>query len=994
MRISFTLKIVFIISLFLVKINSTVLTFDLISANAGLWRALPQTYGDEVGSIQDTVGKYRPGFGFTKNVTVNYESIDYPGSGLAVYGAGYGDLKNVAFTHGTGGRIILTPKPGYQIRVNRVKLGAWQSPSWANIKMWENSKGSMFMNGDVYVLPAGNTPLRNGRENWVQGAVTIQVTPLYNIGISEVDFDERPIPDQSVTLAAGEVLVPPDRNSFKSFDINIPNGVPAGKQCRIYFKSRLDYPSLAGLGSNMYITVLDSQGVVHGTYPKDLLNKDLGFVTRGGRDWSWYVPRSGGSWINLYAPNFNAYEIIETTSGYGIPDGLSHPYEYLVDITDYIKAGVNKLRIQNYSGSPENLIIKDLQVEIGNPILPLPEVVYPAPTGTLSNYVPKADVSSFNVYLNGWGDIKYAVNGVETVVKTSSTNPGGGLTTTTSQGSWLTIASGETKWSTWYGLNYRVDRAVTNRGDHIYVEDRYRNQGTALIGLEVENELVLNNGGSDTEYRLSGRKAGVGEYKRSPGNSTAVAFWPSTGKAVGLFAHGDIFKVQAYGYTKSGAIGIGTYELGIPVGDTWASWRTLEWGIVPQKTGDYWTIINTIRKNIGSNYNIPGPIVFAGQDGTKSAEYYRDWISKRGVKVIVSGQATLSNAEMNQYYASSPSRTYYAYGTMVEYASEWLSGTKTWFSKINQYSPDVKKLIYMHSGICTHPATFDPNFTGYNDSKMLDSVGNQYIFGGDVPLKAYLSTKTNTYGVALFNFFQRMFTDPWYLNFDGLNGDEFFWTQSEKSYLNATEDNWDGVSVDLDGAKNVFRKFTRPALAQQSHRVQVVDYLKSKGKMIMTSGAAETATMLSKQLVGYAETLTYSDINDMHLGSPIGYGNHDSRQSDRYRSKMLRSILERGGLMLVAGWEDEPSGQHYIPLIYPITPVYLGAGFVIGLEKLITCKSGVYGWENGYDGTVYVFNGQGILVNSGNYITKSVVSGKTVWEFRAPSDHFMIIIRK
>ncbi|MBI3922544.1 MAG: hypothetical protein HY318_14065, partial [Armatimonadetes bacterium] len=92
-------------------------------------------------------------------------------------------------------------------------------------------------------------------------------------------------------------------------------------------------------------------------------------------------------------------------------------------------------------------------------------------------------------------------------------------------------------------------------------------------------------------------------------------------------------------------------------------------------------------------------------------------------------------------------------------------------------------------------------------------------------------------------------------------------------------------------------------------------------------------------------------------------------------------------------WSEEPKGQTFLHLLHPITPIEIREGMVIGEERILTNRSGRYGWPDGATVEVHVFDG------AGNRVTNPQVKqvrerGRWRAEVRMPSDHFAILIRK
>ena len=79
--------------------------------------------------------------------------------------------------------------------------------------------------------------------------------------------------------------------------------------------------------------------------------------------------------------------------------------------------------------------------------------------------------------------------------------------------------------------------------------------------------------------------------------------------------------------------------------------------------------------------------------------------------------------------------------------------------------------------------------------------------------------------------------------------------------------------------------------------------------------------------------------------------------------------------------------------MFPITPMELHAGYIIGKERIITKKSGLFGWNDLSVHEVHVFNAEGKEAVGCNapMMTKD---GTNFTELRLPEDWSAAILRK
>ena len=78
---------------------------------------------------------------------------------------------------------------------------------------------------------------------------------------------------------------------------------------------------------------------------------------------------------------------------------------------------------------------------------------------------------------------------------------------------------------------------------------------------------------------------------------------------------------------------------------------------------------------------------------------------------------------------------------------------------------------------------------------------------------------------------------------------------------------------------------------------------------------------------------------------------------------------------------------------FPFTPIELRPGYIIGEERIVTNRSGIFGWRDASEAVVKVYDGQGQLLES-PLVKHNLSDGLSQYEIRMPSDHVAILIRK
>jgi hypothetical protein len=210
---------------------------------------------------------------------------------------------------------------------------------------------------------------------------------------------------------------------------------------------------------------------------------------------------------------------------------------------------------------------------------------------------------------------------------------------------------------------------------------------------------------------------------------------------------------------------------------------------------------------------------------------------------------------------------------------------------------------------------------------------------------------------------------------------------------------WDGCTVSIDPQTHaVTGKASMVALLQLPWHQALVAWLRANGKRIIGNCPVETRTMLGLQIPVFVETgFSYSCAIQTHLGSPWAYGNYPARDPARgtiYNAAYnLRRLLGYGSILAQPSWSDEPNGLTFLHLLFPFTPIEIRPGVLIGVERIITCRSGRFGWADASTAETHVFDGDGERVET-PHVTALRAGDCVLTEVRLPSDHFAILARR
>lgn len=720
-------------------------------------------------------------------------------------------------------------------------------------------------------------------------------------------------------------------------------------QVRLSLLVRIDWRDLAG--SNHWLRV-----AVNGTWLTvgDLLNKRNEFTLVRGTDLLW---GKGDRWRVLYSPDFQ--QALDPARGNAAPK--DDPYRFVWDITRYVKPGENQLKLDHLQvlAKPDTMVIGQVAVEVGRPISPpSEETVEPAPTGPLTDYLPAPPARQTPaVKLTGPRTIEVSVGGRRCVVETRTSLPAKRWDDSAGTVDGLSAS--------WGNERYRVQRKVTVVDQHVHVADTLTNQTKDLVGVMVEHTLQPT--GAPRAVRLSGSPV-TAESSASlePTHPAAWIEWPDGG--LGLVAEDDVFRIHSRVFREGESIGLADRTLGLAPNAS----VTLEWSLYPLPGGDYWTFVNAVRRAWDVNFTIPGPFVFVGGSvfRGKPAEWVGDWTRKRGLKIVCGGIAKYATGK-------------YAHGTGILFAPEFVADEKDWIGKLKATAPQLTPVCYFHSFCCTEP----DGETKYADARMLDFKGEHLGYPYSYRLLLYVPTRENSYGKALWGYVKCLLDD---IGAAGIYWDEM--SHSVPWYVPGEP--WDGVTARIDPATHELAgTMTSVPLLSQPLRLDIVRHVRERGKFLMGNTQAATRTMMREKVVRFVETGSYSALDATHLACPLGLGNHDKEDSTADTARLVRRLLDHGTVYYGHYYYHEPPAWSFIPLMYPITPVELREGVVIGQERILTARSGRFGWPDGAAAEVYVIDPEGNRVTDAR-VKDVVEAGRHRYEIRMPSNQFAILVRR
>ncbi len=714
------------------------------------------------------------------------------------------------------------------------------------------------------------------------------------------------------------------------------------KRPYLFFRARIDCDSVRGFVSNAMTVDLNGtrvQGDALSNRPPD------GTMMRGDHDL--YVTPDGRIML-WYASGFDA---VEAHPQYRLIDGVKAcEFEFRLD---GLRAGKNRLVFHNDAEAMPDIgrtaVAGGVELRYRTP--PAPKSYAPAPTGPLPIHEARTCFPpAFTEPESERAMISFQVGDETFKVASRFSAPDG-------------------RWHTGGNRFYKHMREVTPRGEWIEVRDTFKNLTGENVPIMQEHRCPL--GDPFKAAWLAGIALPSGEGERSlPENPSAFAVTAKSG--VGMIALNDAFRVHITTGATDGEVYIADRGFVLKPGAAYIA----EWAILPTAEPDHWAFVNAARRMMGVNFRLEPMFTFAFHQ-----EPIYDWTDQRLRDFVrfKSANFVVQSNEASRYHGA------YAYARA--FAAVTRKPYIDFQKRIRGLFPDgdVKTGVYYHCFVDNFHGADDEAFA---DDRILDAAGNHVNYGGQ-------HTRDQLYVPTLSNEFGRVTGRNVDIILDEIGADGVFWDEHQISRVNYTYNPaaWDGCSADIDPRTMHIRQLRSSiALLSLPWRKAIAERIMAHGPLI-TNGAPHTRTMLELRYPAFVETGSISYCGKMLLHSPIGLGDHLTERTflDAYQG-MCR-MLDHGCLYAWYGHQIIPTYPTLTEHMFPFTPVELHAGYVIGVERILTNRSGLFGWGDDARFEAYVYDRNGRRTQEIE-VPRVIRDGKAYAEVRLPEGYSAAIVRR
>lgn len=707
---------------------------------------------------------------------------------------------------------------------------------------------------------------------------------------------------------------------------------PEGKEAVLPLKARMDTPKVGGYTQALRLTL-------NGTTldGKRLLNKPPEAKRRDGQ-----VVRYAAAdrFTTYYAPDFTSAD----NSGYGVAGVRSCEFE--LRVTDLLREGENELLVENACSDKitRSLVVADCKLMFTAPPPP-PKPKAGPPTGPIP-VCASAKVHRTDYQLRELADAKLEVEiaGEKFLIESRYSTPAG-------------------KWECSSNKFFAHSRRIERKAEAIVVFDTFKNLTNENLPLMQRHEAKLP--GLKKIWLAGLSPAGLVGSSSDGANPTTFGVTEKAG--LGLLPLNDEFQVHVTNYAADGVIGLADNQFVLQPGKTY----TAEWAIVPVARPDYFDFVNAGRRLLDVNFTIPYCFAFL-----RAGNLTEQWSDQQFAEFIRLKSANLVCAG----FSSVRYKGRYPHGIAFQMVPH--DSYKRWVERVRRLATDTKTSIYFHCFINSEENAAEK----FPDARVLRSDGSQADYGKPF-YGIFFPTENNAYGRAIRRNVDIILND--------IRADGVYWDELEYSaYAYHYGEPWDGCSADIDPATmKIQRLKSSVTLLSQSWRIALIKEIMARGPFI-ANGQPRTRTIARLKFPRFSETGSIGNCTRTHFYTPIALGDHLTERSEEDAYRNMVRALDFG---CVSHWysdmQVQPKYETITKFMYPITPVELHEGYIIGKERILTNRSGLFGWGDRSKHEVHVFDDTGREVP--NFKAPTVErDGATFTELRIAEGWSAAIVRK
>ena len=566
------------------------------------------------------------------------------------------------------------------------------------------------------------------------------------------------------------------------------------------------------------------------------------------------------------------------------------------------------------------------------------------------------------------------------------------------------------------GSCYSLERTVRLAGRRAVVADKITNTGEQDVGILYCH--VLGTAKAFSQRRIAGAdQAGANMTSENPS-----AFVGLAESRLGWIAEDDIGRLQLALAATVNRVRMSVNHFALQPGNS----HTFRWAVYPfGKEADYWAFVNLVRRDWDVNFTMRGPWTWI--DLSSKMDLFRDEAKLKAY----------FERNRAQVAAFGPWVDYDNYNAMTgkpATRAETRAMMQEAMRAIKKVNPDITCVGCIECNLVSLPAPVAEAIY----ATVKGQPQGQYAFtdehmailrkhdirwkdcllqrpDGKYRYELYYRGPERKYPMMAIAVFPAEANDQhkyWLdqakflleeVGLDGLYIDQFnlAFSAGQRYSYHA----WDGVTVDIDKRTGrITRRYTDGGYVSIGARTDLARYVLSKGTYMIANTFPSVPQMQAVPMHRFNESewsfdpMTWKEGEKPpwrpypckgHLSTPIALGFRPQRVAGgeqdyaRVIMKMAIAYLRHGLLYYHYGTEipeEGPGAGEYgaINHMFPMTPVELHEGWIVGEERTITAVSGTYKWSNPRRPKVLVFDIKGHAADKVNADVKRGGGGWTV----------------
>ncbi|HUT73208.1 MAG TPA: hypothetical protein VM221_00025 [Armatimonadota bacterium] len=549
------------------------------------------------------------------------------------------------------------------------------------------------------------------------------------------------------------------------------------------------------------------------------------------------------------------------------------------------------------------------------------------------------------------------------------------------------------------GAHYSLSRRVSVARHRVIVTDTLTNTGYEEVGVIYRNELT-----SPQPFRqcLLGGVDRSGAHLTAENPSVYVA---QARSRLAWLAEDTLLRLQLALSSSANRVRMAAERLSLQPGQSY----TFRWALYPLPAeADYWRFINQVRRDWEVNFRLIGPWVIldvtARMDLIRDHEALAKYLARNRAQVVAI-QPWVDYENYNSWTGRPTSRA-----ELKPLLQEAMAAVK----RVNPaimcigciecnlvgLPQDVTDAIY--ATVRDQPQGLYPftpqqmEILTQHDLRwkdcLLQSRDGRYRYevyyrGSHFPMMAIsvFAAPGNDQHKYWLDQARFLLED---VGLDGLYIDQFSLAFNDEQRYSYHA--WDGTTVDIAPATGrIAARYTDGALVSIGAQESLVEYVLSKGRYMVANTFPASPEMQSLRVHRFNESEWNIDPLGWragtepplasypcagHLSTPIALGFRPGRLGEKGRQDYARLIMKAAIIYLRHGLlyyhypteipQSGPGAGEYgaINHMFPITPVELHPGWIVGKERIVTCVSGEYRWANRRKPKVLVFDLNGRAV--------------------------------